>query len=150
VGDQGGDLRCDAEIHHDGIHHINFLSRDSGSYSMRYKSAIVVSVALVLEAFQYAALKLLLIIEHLLGNYALCPVSPWWLTLCLSKWSPSGKGLLLGGLLDESSYHSRSYLSLSTLRPFCPLIFRDFQVYWPKKGLYLISWEEGVEDPEGM
>jgi hypothetical protein len=66
-------------------------------------------------------LKLLLIIERLLGNYALCPVSPWWLTLCPSKWSPLGMGLLLGGLIDESSYHSRSYLSLFTLSSFsCP------------------------------
>jgi hypothetical protein len=37
-------------------------------------------------------LKLLLIIERLLGNYALCPVLPWWLTLCPSKWSPLGRG----------------------------------------------------------
>jgi hypothetical protein len=51
-------------------------------------------------------LKLLLIIEHLLGSYALFPVSPWWLTLRPSKWSPLGMSLLLGGLLDESSCHS--------------------------------------------
>jgi hypothetical protein len=63
-------------------------------------------------------LKLLLIIELMLGNYALFPVSPWWLTLCPSKWSPLGMGFLLGGPLDESSYHSRSYLSLFTLHPF--------------------------------
>jgi hypothetical protein len=62
-------------------------------------------------------LKLLLIIERLLGNYALCPVSPWWLTLCPSKWSPLGMGVLLGGLLDESSYHSQSYLLLFTPLP---------------------------------
>jgi len=30
------------------------------------------------------------------------------------------------------------------------LIFWDFRVYWPKKGLYLISWEEGTEGLEGM
>jgi hypothetical protein len=74
-------------------------------------------------------LKMLLIIERLLGNYALFPVSPWWLTLCPSKWSPLGKGFLLGGLIDESSYHSRSYLSFFTLHPFRSLIFWDFRVY---------------------
>jgi hypothetical protein len=71
-------------------------------------------------------LKLLLIIERLLGNYALLPVSPWWLALCPSKWSPLGMGLLLGGPLDESSCHSRSYLSFFTLHPFHLLIFWDF------------------------
>jgi hypothetical protein len=135
-------------IHRDDIHHINLFHEDSGSSSMRYKSGIVVSVTLILEKFGYVALKLLLIIEHLLENYALCLVSPWWLTLCSSKWSPLGKCLSLGGLLDEPSYHSRSYLLFPTLHPFRLLIFWDFQVNWPKKGLYLISWEEGVEGPE--
>jgi hypothetical protein len=51
-------------------------------------------------------LKLIFIIELILGNYALCPVSPWWLTLCPSKWSPLGMGFLLGCPLDESSCHS--------------------------------------------
>jgi hypothetical protein len=73
---------------------------------MRYKSGIVVTVTLILEAFEYVALEFLLIMECLLGNYALCLVSPWWLTLCPSKWSPSEKSVLLGGLLDESLYHS--------------------------------------------
>jgi hypothetical protein len=68
-------------------------------------------------------LRLLLIVERMLGNYALCPISPWWLTLCPSKWSPLGKGLLLGVLLQESSYHSRSYLSLFTVVPFRSPIF---------------------------
>jgi hypothetical protein len=51
-------------------------------------------------------LNLLLIIERMLGNYALCLVSAWWLTLCPSKWSSLGMSLLLGGPLDESSYLS--------------------------------------------
>jgi hypothetical protein len=63
-------------------------------------------------------LKLLLIIELMLGNYALCLVSPWWLTLCPSKRSPLGMVFLLGSPLDESSYHSQSYLSLFSLHPF--------------------------------
>jgi hypothetical protein len=41
-------------------------------------------------------LKRLLIIERLLGNYALCHVSPWWLTLRPSKWSPLGMGFATG------------------------------------------------------
>jgi hypothetical protein len=44
-------------IHHDGIHHINLFLEDNGSCSMRYKSSIVVSVTLILEAFEYVALK---------------------------------------------------------------------------------------------
>jgi hypothetical protein len=37
----------------------------------------MVSVTLILEAFEYVALKLLLIMERLLGNYAFFPISPW-------------------------------------------------------------------------
>ena len=50
-------------------------------------------------------LKVLLVIDPLLGNYALCLVSPQWLTLCPSKSSTLGKFFLLGVILDESSYH---------------------------------------------
>jgi hypothetical protein len=32
----------------------------------------------------------------MLGHYAFCPASPWWLTLCPSKWFSLGMGLLLG------------------------------------------------------
>jgi hypothetical protein len=64
-------------IHHDGIHHIKLLLKDSGSFSMRYKSGIVVSITLILEAFEYVALKILLIIENLLIHYAFDLVSPW-------------------------------------------------------------------------
>jgi hypothetical protein len=90
-------------------------------------------------------LKLLLIIERLLGNYPLCHVSPWWLTLHPSKWSPLGMGFLLGGLLDESSFHSQSYLLFFTLHPFSsPYILgvfgridlrRDCISFHAKKGL---------------
>jgi hypothetical protein len=44
-------------VHHDGIHHINMFMKDNGSCSMRYKSNIVVSVTLILEAFEYVAFK---------------------------------------------------------------------------------------------
>jgi hypothetical protein len=73
--------------------------------------------------------NMILSIERLLENYALFPVSPWWLTLFPSKWSPLGKGLLLGGIIDESLYHSLSYLSFFTIHPFHLLIFLDFRVY---------------------
>jgi hypothetical protein len=69
----------------------------------------MVSVTLILEEFEYVALKLLLIMEHLLGNYAFFPISPWLVSWFPSKWPPLGKGLLLVGLLEGSSYHSRSY-----------------------------------------
>ena len=44
-------------VHHDGIHHISLFPEDNGSCSMRYKSGIVVSVTLILEAFEYVAFK---------------------------------------------------------------------------------------------
>jgi hypothetical protein len=46
-------------------------------------------------------LNILLIIECLLGNYALCLVSSSWLALFPSNWSPLGMGFLLGGPIDE-------------------------------------------------
>jgi hypothetical protein len=51
-------------------------------------------------------LKFLLILELILGNYAPFLVSPWWLTLCTSKWSPLGIDFLLRGPLDDSMCHS--------------------------------------------
>jgi hypothetical protein len=41
--------------HHDVIHHISLFLKDNGSCSMRYKSGIVVSGTLILEAFEYVA-----------------------------------------------------------------------------------------------
>jgi hypothetical protein len=42
---------------HDAIHHISLFLEDSGSFSMRYKSGIVVSVTLIHESFEYVAFK---------------------------------------------------------------------------------------------
>jgi hypothetical protein len=44
-----------SSVHRDGIHHISLFPKDNGSCSMRYKSGIVVSVTLILEAFEYVA-----------------------------------------------------------------------------------------------
>jgi hypothetical protein len=44
-------------IHDDGINQISLLLKDNGSFSMRYKSGIVVSVTLIFEAFKYVAFK---------------------------------------------------------------------------------------------
>jgi hypothetical protein len=44
-------------VHNDGIHHIKMFREDNGSFSMRYKSGTVVSVTLILEAFEYVAFK---------------------------------------------------------------------------------------------
>ena len=70
-----------------------------------------------LRHLSFLHLLLLLIMWHLLGHYALCPVSPWWLTCALVSGSPLGIGMLLGGPFDELSCHSWPYLSLSTLHP---------------------------------
>jgi hypothetical protein len=90
-------------------------------------------------------LKMLLIIECFLESYALFPISPWWLTLHPSKWSPLGMGLLLGGLLDKSSCHSDHTYHFSSLHPlFISLYFgilgcidprRDCTSFHGKKGL---------------
>jgi hypothetical protein len=46
-----------SSVHHDGIHHISLFPKDNGSLSMRYKSGIVVSDTLILEAFEYVTFK---------------------------------------------------------------------------------------------
>jgi hypothetical protein len=39
------------------VHHISLLPEDDESCSMRYKSGIVVSITLILEAFECVAFK---------------------------------------------------------------------------------------------
>jgi hypothetical protein len=46
-----------SSVRHDGIHHISLLPKENGSFSMKYKSGILVSVTLILEAFEYVAFE---------------------------------------------------------------------------------------------
>ena len=88
-------------------------------------------------------LRLLYISWHMLGHYSFFPVSPWWLTLFPSKWSSSGMGFLTRTLLKSHCTipgHTYHFLSL---KPPISLSLGIFRVYWPKKGLSLIPWEEG-------
>jgi hypothetical protein len=55
----------------------------------------------------------------MLGHYAVFPASPWWLTLCPSKWSSMGMGLLLGTplkshriVLDHTYHFPSLFLSI--------------------------------------
>jgi hypothetical protein len=71
-------------------------------------------------------LKLLLIIGHLLGNYACFPISPWWLALRLNKWSPLGMGLILGGPIPDHTYHfSHFILSFAYLLGFSGVLTQE-------------------------
>jgi hypothetical protein len=108
----------------------------------------MVSVTLIIEAFEHVAKGPLLIVKRLLGIYTFFLISPWWLTWFPSKWVTLGKRVATGGLLEGSSHHSHSYLPLSILLPLCFLIFWVLGFTDPKKGLYLISWEEGAKGPE--
>jgi hypothetical protein len=56
----------------DGIHHIILLPKDNGSYSMRYKSSIVVSVTLILEEFEYVAFKSTF--DYRMPTWKICPL----------------------------------------------------------------------------
>ena len=73
-------------VHHNDIHHINWISKYIRSCSMRYNQVIWWVSFQYLRHFSLLHLLFLLIMWHLLGHYALFPVSPWWLTLCPSKW----------------------------------------------------------------
>jgi hypothetical protein len=82
---------------------------------------------------------------HLLGHYALCHVFPWWLTLRPSKWVTLRVRAATGWsfwpvIVPFSTILFTFHTSSSHL-----LTFWVFRVYWPKKGLSLTSWEEGVE-----
>jgi hypothetical protein len=57
-------------IHHDGINHISLLSKDDGSFSMRCKSGIVVSVTLIFEAFEYVSFKVSF--DYRMSTWKLC------------------------------------------------------------------------------
>jgi hypothetical protein len=57
----------------------------------------MVSVTLVIEAFEHVAKGPLLIMEHLLGNYTFFLISPWWLTWYPSKLVFLGKRVATGG-----------------------------------------------------
>jgi hypothetical protein len=108
----------------------------------------MVSVTLILEAFEHFAKNPFLIMERFLGNYTFFLSSPWWLTWFPSKLVTLKKMVTTGDSLKGHNTIPHSYLPLSTLLPLCFLIFQDFGIIDPKKGLYLISWEEGVEGPE--
>jgi hypothetical protein len=58
----------------------------------------MVSVTLIVEAFEDVAKGPFLIIERLLGNYTFCLISPWWLTWFPSKWVTLGEMVSTGGL----------------------------------------------------
>jgi hypothetical protein len=94
-------------IHHDGIHHINLLLEDSGSFSMRYKSGILVSVTLILEAFEYVALNILLIVS---GH-------PWGMVF---YWEVS---LMIQRTIPDHTYHFPYFIL------FVPSSFGIFWVY---------------------
>jgi hypothetical protein len=51
--------------HHHVIHHINLFPEYNGSFSMRYKSGIIVSVTLILEAFEYVSFKVFFYYMHI-------------------------------------------------------------------------------------
>ena len=87
------------------------------------KSSVMVSVTLILEAFEYVALNILLIMECLLGNYDFLPISPWWVSWFPSKWPPSGKGLLLG--VPLKGHHTIPTHTCHFLL-FLPLYFPNF------------------------
>jgi hypothetical protein len=46
-------LTTTLQVDHAGIHHIRWPSEDIGSFSMRYKSSIMVSVISIFEAFEF-------------------------------------------------------------------------------------------------
>jgi hypothetical protein len=80
----------------------------------------------------------------MLGHYAFCHVSPWWLTLCPSKSCFLGMGLLLGTplkihcIVPGHTYHFSSLnlpisLSLEILGCIDPR--RGYPSFYGKKGL---------------
>jgi hypothetical protein len=81
----------------------------------------------------------------MLGNYSLCPVSPWWLKLCPSKCSPLGIFFILGAPFDESSYHYRSYLSLSHFILFISLYFGIFGYTEPRRDCTSFHGKKGLK-----
>jgi hypothetical protein len=111
----------------------------------------MLSVTLIFEAFKHIAKGPFLSMECFLGNYIFCINSPWLLTWYTTKWVTLGKRVAIGGVsLKGHRTIPHSYLPLFALLPFCFLIFWVFGCIDPRKGLYLISWEEGAKGLEVM
>jgi hypothetical protein len=104
----------------------------------------MVSVTLIFEAFEHVAKSPFLIMEHFLGNYTFCLISPWWLTWFPSKLVTLGKRVVIEGSLKghrtipTHTYHfpcffpsvSSSFGFLGALTP-----RRDCTSFHGKKGL---------------
>jgi hypothetical protein len=86
--------------------------------------SLMVSVTLIFEAFKHVAKIRFLIMEHFLGNYIFCLISPWWLAWYPSKLVTLRIRVAIGGFLEGSSYHSPLILtSLHTSSPLFPHLF---------------------------
>jgi hypothetical protein len=57
----------------------------------------MVSVTLIIEAFEHVAKGPFLIMECFLGNYTFFLFSPWWLKWFPSKWVTLGERVAIGG-----------------------------------------------------
>ena len=75
------------QVDHDGIHHINWPPKDIGSFSMRYKSSIMVSVISIFEEFEFVAS--ITAFDYVTFDWTLCYFSCFtmWLTLFPSQWA---------------------------------------------------------------
>ena len=133
----------------DGIHHTSWLLERSGPCSMRYKSVLWWASFQYLRHLSMLYLISLYISWYMLGHYSFFTASPWWLTLFPSKWYSLGMGFILGTPLKIHHTISNHTYHFPSLFPPILLSLGIFRVYWPKKGLSLIIWEEGVEGPEG-
>jgi hypothetical protein len=74
------------QVHRDGIHHIRWLPKDIGSWSMRCRLGIMPSVISIFEAFEFVAS--ITAFDYVTFAWTLCsfPILLWWLTLRPSKW----------------------------------------------------------------
>ena len=121
--------------------------------------SIMVRIISIFKPFDYVVSYISLYFMIYAWTLCLFLASPWWLTLCPSKWSSLGMGLLPGTPLKshrtvpDHAYHFSSFfppisLSLGILgcidpRRGCPSLYG-------KKRLSLIIWEEEVEGLEGL
>jgi hypothetical protein len=59
-----------SQVHHEGIHDINLLSKDIGSCSMRYNPRIMMSVISIFEEFEFFSFKTTF--DYIMFSWKLC------------------------------------------------------------------------------
>jgi hypothetical protein len=113
---------------------------------MRYKLGIMARVISIFESFEFVAS--IMDFDYVTFAWTLWsfPCFTLVVNICaLLSGSPLGIDVLLGGPLEESSCHSRTYMSLSTCHPLISLPFCIFECIDPRRNCPSFHGKKGLK-----